>query len=63
MRLLLLAITTCFFLIPVEQIKAQTSPKLITTVEGIKEYELSERAAGPAYSRCFANKYRRQYCL
>jgi zinc protease len=41
MRLLLLAITTCFFLIPVQQIKAQASPKLITTVEGIKEYELS----------------------
>jgi zinc protease len=30
-----------FLLLQVSNIQAQTTPKLVTTVEGIKEYELS----------------------
>ena len=39
MRLIL--VSFCLLLLNAAQIQAQTAPKLITTVEGIKEYELS----------------------
>ena len=41
MRVKLLALTLCAFLLLANQTIAQTPPKLITTVEGIKEYEMS----------------------
>lgn len=39
MRLILVSL--CLLLLNTKQLQAQTAPKLITTVEGIKEYELS----------------------
>ncbi|MEI9947028.1 MAG: insulinase family protein [Chitinophagaceae bacterium] len=41
MRKALLAISICLFLLSAKNIQAQSAPKLITTVEGIKEFELS----------------------
>jgi zinc protease len=41
MRAIILSFTICMLLLQVKQINAQSEPKLITTVEGIKEYELN----------------------
>ncbi len=41
MRFILLTCSLALFLLNVQQATAQTTPKLITTVEGIKEYELA----------------------
>ena len=41
MRIILLAFSLGLLLLGTNEIKAQTTPKLVTTVEGIKEYELS----------------------
>ncbi|MGQ0739100.1 MAG: M16 family metallopeptidase [Bacteroidota bacterium] len=41
MRIILLTFTLSLLLLNVKTVTAQTAPKLITTVEGIKEYELS----------------------
>lgn len=41
MRLILLAFSISLFLLPANRTNAQSTPKLITTVEGIKEYELA----------------------
>lgn len=40
MRTILFPIAACFLLFSTKQTFAQSSPKLVTTVEGIKEYEL-----------------------
>jgi zinc protease len=37
----LLLLASCFFLLNVNKINAQPAPKLVTNVEGIKEYELN----------------------
>ena len=41
MRLILITFSLCLLLISTKKAQAQSTPKLITTVEGIKEYELS----------------------
>ena len=41
MRLILFALSLSLLLLNTTTVQAQTAPKLITTVEGIKEYELS----------------------
>jgi zinc protease len=41
MRLILLTFSLSLLLLNTKPVQAQTTPKLITTVEGIKEYELS----------------------
>ena len=41
MRILLCSLSLAFLLINVKPAQGQTAPKLITTVEGIKEYELA----------------------
>ena len=41
MRLILFTISLSLFLLNTNNVQAQTAPKLITTVEGIKEYELN----------------------
>ncbi len=40
MRLILLTLSLSLLLLTTKNVQAQTAPKLITTVEGIKEYEL-----------------------
>jgi zinc protease len=41
MRRILISLCLSVLLLPVKKVQAQTAPKLVTTVEGIKEYELS----------------------
>ena len=41
MRLILISFSLSLLLLNAKNIQAQTSPKLITTVEGIKEYEMA----------------------
>lgn len=41
MRKFIFSIVIVLFLVPIKQTNAQTSPKLITAVEGIKEFEVN----------------------